>query len=83
VHVSDGEQSGRPDLVEQLAKVSRGLDSAVRAHNEVIASCEGKILDTAQRMSDLGVAGGSELEAPQPASVSVRMSRVSSSADTF
>ncbi len=58
---------------EQLAKVSRGLDSAVRAHNEVVASFDGKLLQTARRMGDLGVAGGVDLEGPPPASVSVRL----------
>lgn len=64
-------------MAEQLAKASRGLDSAVRAHNEVVASCEGKLLDTAQRMGDLGVPGASELKAPPPAAVSVRAPRLS------
>lgn len=68
-------------VTEQLAKASRGLDSAVRAHNEVVGCFEGKLLNTARRMGDLGVAGGSELEAPSPAAVSVRMPRTSS--DTF
>jgi DNA recombination protein RmuC len=70
-------------VTEQLAKASRGLDSAVRAHNEVVGCFEGRLLNTARRMGDLGVAGGSELEAPQPAAVSVRMPRASSSADSF
>ncbi len=61
------------DVKKQLTKASRGLDSAVRAHNEVVGSFEGKLLDTARRMGDLGVAGGSELDAPQAALTSVRM----------
>ncbi len=60
------------NVTDQLAKASRGLDSAVRAHNEVVASFDGQLLNTARRMGDLGVAGGVDLEAPQPASVSVR-----------
>ena len=59
-------------VVEQLSKASRGLDSAVRAHNEVTASFDGKLLNTARRMGELGVAGGSDLVAPSPAEVAVR-----------
>lgn len=71
------------DVTRQLAKTSKGLDSAVRAHNEVAGCFDGKLLDTARRMGNLGVAGGSDLETPQPAVVSVRMPRLSSPADTF
>jgi DNA recombination protein RmuC len=71
------------DVTKQLAKASKGLDSAVRAHNEVVGCFDGKLLDTARRMGDLGVAGGSDLETPQPAVVSVQMPRLSSPADTF
>jgi hypothetical protein len=62
---------------------SKGLDSAVRAHNEVVGCFDGKLLDTARRMGDLGVAGGSDLATPQAAVVSVRMPRLSSPTDTF
>ena len=54
---------------EQLAKASRSLDSATRAHNEAIVCFDGKLLDTARQMGKLGVAGGTELEAPQSAMV--------------
>jgi DNA recombination protein RmuC len=60
-------------VTTELSKASRGLDSAVRAHNEVVGSLEGKLLGTARRMGDLGVAGGSDLKAPDPAVVSVRI----------
>jgi DNA recombination protein RmuC len=59
-------------VAEQLSKASRGLDSAVRAHNEVTASFDGKLLNTARRMGELGVSGGSDLVAPSPAEVAVR-----------
>ncbi len=59
-------------VTEKLAKASRGLDSAVRAHNEVIGCFESTLLNTARRMGDLGVAGGSGLTSPQLATVSVR-----------
>lgn len=63
-------------VTSQLSKASRGLDSAVRAHNEVVACFEGTMLTAARRMGDLGVnAAGSELEAPVPAAVSVRVPR--------
>lgn len=70
-------------VTEQLAKASRGLDSAVRAHNEVVGCFEGKLLNTARRMCDLGVAGGAELASPPPAAVSVRMPHPDNNGDTF
>lgn len=70
-------------ITEQLAKASRGLDSAVRAHNEVVGCFEGKLLSTARRMGDLGVAGGAELTSPQPAAISVRMPHMDGTRDTF
>lgn len=70
-------------VTEQLSKASRGLDSAVRAHNEVVGCFEGKLLNTARRMGDLGVAGGAELTSPQPAAVSVRMPHIDSPRDAF
>ncbi|HEY1834749.1 MAG TPA: DNA recombination protein RmuC [Solirubrobacteraceae bacterium] len=70
-------------VTEQLAKASRGLDSAVRAHNEVIGCFEGTLLNTARRMGDLGVAGGSELASPQLAAVSVRMPHNGNVDNTF
>jgi len=62
-------------MAKQLAKASRGLDSAVRAHNEAVSCFEGKLVDTARRMGQLGVAGSAQLEAPSPAAVSVRQAR--------
>lgn len=59
-------------VTAQLAKTSKHLDTAIRAHNEVVGCFDGKLLHTARRMGELGVAGGTELEAPQPATVSVR-----------
>jgi DNA recombination protein RmuC len=59
-------------VAEQLAKTSRGLDSAVRAHNEVVGSFDGKLLNTARRMGERGVAGADELVAPASAEVAVR-----------
>jgi len=59
---------------EQLSKASRGLDSAVRAHNEVIAAFDGKLLNTARRMGELG-AGGLNISAPVSAEAAVRPGR--------
>jgi DNA recombination protein RmuC len=70
-------------VTERLAKASRGLDSAVRAHNEVIGCFEGTLLSTARRMGDLGVAGGAELTSPQLAAVGVRMPHNGNANDTF
>ena len=61
---------------EQLTKASRGLDSAVRAHNEVTASFDGKLLNTARRMGELGVVGGTDLVTPTQTDVAVQPSTV-------
>lgn len=58
------------DVGAQLSKASRGLDSAVRAHNQVIAAFDGKLLSTARRMGELG-AGGLNISAPTSAEVAV------------
>jgi DNA recombination protein RmuC len=60
----------------QLAKASRGLDSAVRAHNEVVSSFDGQLLQTARLMGELGVVGGVDLESPPLAAVAVRAPRI-------
>lgn len=59
-------------VADQLSKTSRGLDSAVRAHNEVVGSFDGKLLNTARRMGERGVAGTEELGAPATADVAIR-----------
>ncbi|MEZ5121910.1 MAG: DNA recombination protein RmuC [Solirubrobacterales bacterium] len=58
---------------DELSKASRGLNSAVRAHNEVVSAFDGKVLSTARRMGELGVGGASELTAPTSVEVTVRM----------
>jgi DNA recombination protein RmuC len=45
-----------------VSKVGRGLDSAVRSYNEAVGSLESRVLVTARRLGEHGVAG--ELEAP-------------------
>lgn len=60
------------DVAGELSKASRGLNSAVRAHNEVVAAIDGRVLSTARRMGELGVSGAGELAAPAIAEVAVR-----------
>ncbi|MEN3282434.1 MAG: recombination protein RmuC [Solirubrobacteraceae bacterium] len=48
---------------DRLAATSKGLEATVRSHNATIASFEGRLLVTARRMAQLGIANG-EIDGP-------------------
>jgi hypothetical protein len=43
-----------------------------RAHNQAVGSFEGRILPTARRMTELGVADGASIELPAPVETQIR-----------
>lgn len=47
-----------------LARLGRQLESSVKAFNEAVGSLERKVLPGARRLTDLGIRGRQELEAP-------------------
>jgi DNA recombination protein RmuC len=57
---------------EHLDHSGRGLERAVKAHNEAVGSFEGRILPTTRHMADLGVADGNSVEAPAAVETQIR-----------
>lgn len=55
-----------------MSQSGKGLERAVEAHNEAVGSFEGRILPTARRMTELGVADGASVEAPAPVETQIR-----------
>jgi DNA recombination protein RmuC len=57
---------------EHLSNSGKGIERAARAHNEAVGSFEGRILPTARRMAELGVADGGSIERPVSVETQVR-----------
>ncbi len=51
-------------FADHLSNSGKGIERAAKAHNEAVGSFEGRILPTARRMAELGVADGACIETP-------------------
>jgi hypothetical protein len=61
-------------FADHLSNSGNGIERATRAHNEAVGSFEGRILPTARRMAELGVADGATIETPARLETQVRPS---------
>jgi DNA recombination protein RmuC len=59
-------------FADHLSNSGKGLERAAKAHNDAVGSFDGRILPTARKMAELGVAHGASIEAPAPVEVEVR-----------
>lgn len=51
-------------FAENLDKVGRGLDTAMKGYNQAVGSFEGMLLPGARKLAELGARGAKELNAP-------------------
>jgi DNA recombination protein RmuC len=59
-------------FAEHLSNSGKGIERAARAHNDAVGSFEGRILPTARRVAELGVADGASIETPATVETQVR-----------
>lgn len=59
-------------FAENLEKVGRGLDAAVRGYNTAVGSFEGTLLPGARRFAEIGSKGAKQLEAPDAVETTTR-----------
>jgi DNA recombination protein RmuC len=59
-------------FAEHLGNSGKGIERAAKAHNEAVGSFEGRILPTARRMAELGVADGALVETPAQVETQIR-----------
>ncbi len=59
-------------FAEHLSNSGKGIERAAKAHNDAVGSFEGRILPTARRMAELGVADGATIETPARVEMQVR-----------
>jgi len=59
-------------FAEHLTNSGQGLERAAKAHNEAVGSFEGRILPTARRVAEQGVADGASIAAPAAVETQIR-----------
>ena len=59
-------------FADNLEKIGRGLDSAIKGYNTAVGSFEGTLLPGARKLAELGARGARELTAPAPVDTAAR-----------
>lgn len=61
------------DLGEHIQKLGKGLTAAVNSYNSAVGTLESRVLVSARRFKELGVAGGAEIEGVKQIETSSRL----------
>lgn len=59
-------------FAEHLSNSGKGIERAAKAHNEAVGSFEGRIVPTARRVAELGVADATSIEPPAHVETQIR-----------
>jgi DNA recombination protein RmuC len=59
-------------FADNLDKIGRGLDTAVKGYNAAVGSFEGMLLPGARKLAELGARGAKELNAPESVDTAAR-----------
>lgn len=59
-------------FADNLEKIGRGLDGALKGYNSAVGSFEGMVLPGARKFAELGAKGSKELNAPSPVDTATR-----------
>jgi DNA recombination protein RmuC len=59
-------------FAEHLSNSGKGLERAAKAHNDAVGSFDGRILPTARKMAELGVADGASIDPPVRVETQIR-----------
>ncbi len=60
-------------FADNLEKIGRGLDTAVKGYNTAVGSFEGMLLPGARRLAELGARGAKDLNGPEPVDTTPRV----------
>jgi DNA recombination protein RmuC len=60
------------NFADNLDKIGRGLDTAMKGYNSAVGSFEGMLLPGARKLAELGAKGAKELAAPAPVDTAPR-----------
>lgn len=60
------------NFADNLDKIGRGLDTAMKGYNSAVGSFEGMLLPGARKLAELGAKGAKELNAPGPVEIAPR-----------
>jgi DNA recombination protein RmuC len=59
-------------FTENLEKIGRGLDNAVKGFNSAVGSFEGMLIPGARKFAELGAPGSKKIESLEPVETAVR-----------